>query len=153
MLKSALPGIEQQYTWEKVFLKDFHKAFPAPLARVRLNCPLVEGAVTVAVGENNSLPIPNANFLLANDLAGKLVVPPLITKVSPLPYNPTAHMEKEHPQLFHECAVTRAQIAAAAQKPSQPLPTILHSTPHVEVGKVFTEQLLAEAQRNYTTFS
>ena len=90
MLKSALPGIEQQYTWEKVFLKDFHKAFPVPLAKVRLNSPLVEGAITVAVSEDNSLRISNANFLLANDLAGEDVVPPLITKISPLPYNPTA---------------------------------------------------------------
>ena len=153
ILKSALPGIEQQYTGETVLLKDFHKAFPVPLARVRLNCPLVEGAVTVAVSEDNSLPIPNANFLLANDLAGELVVPPLITTVCPLPYNPTADVEKDQSQLFPECAVTRAQTAGAAQKPSQPLPTILHPTPHVEVGKVFTEQLLAEAQRDDTTLS
>ena len=93
---------------------------------MRLNCPLVEGAVTVAVSKDNSLPIPNANFLLAKDLAGELLVPPLITKVSPLPYNPTADMEKEQPQLFPECAGTRAQTAASAQKTSQPLPTILH---------------------------
>ena len=76
---------------------------------------------------------------MANGLAGELMVPPPITKVSPLPYNPTANMEKEQPQLFPECAVTRAQTAAAAQKSFRPLPSILHSTPQVEVGKVFTE--------------
>ena len=38
MLKSALPGIEQQYTGEKVFLNDFHKAFSVSLARERLDC-------------------------------------------------------------------------------------------------------------------
>lgn len=153
ILKSALPGIEQQYTGEKVLLKDFHQTFPIPLARVHLNCPLVVGAVTIAVSEDNSLPIPNANFLLANDLAGGLVVPPIITNVSPLHYNPTADMEKEQPNIFPECAVTRAQSVAAAPEPPQPLPTTLHPTPHVGVGKVFTDHLLAEAQKDDTTLS
>lgn len=79
LLKSVLPGIEHKYTGEKVYLKDFHKTFPVPLARVHLDCPLVRGTVTVAVSEDESLPIPHTNFLLANDLAGELVVPPLVT--------------------------------------------------------------------------
>ncbi|XP_050730790.1 protein NYNRIN-like [Eriocheir sinensis] len=152
-LISPLPGVERKYTGEKVFLKDFHQTFPVPLSKVHLNCPLVRGTVTVAVSDDKSLPIPHANFLLANDLAGELVIPPLITNNPPLSYNPTADMEKEQPHLFPSCAVTRAQTRATAQMPLQPLPTITPHTANVNLGKVFSEQLLAEAQREDVTLS
>ena len=100
LLKSALPGVEWRYIGKKVYLKDFHHNVPVPLAKVHLDCPLVKGAVTVAVSEHNSLPIPHDNFLLANDLAGELLIPLLVINNSPLLYNPTADMEKEQPNIF-----------------------------------------------------
>ena len=153
LLKSALPRVKRKYTGEKVYLKDFHHTFPVPLAKVHLDCPLVKGAVNVAVSEDNYLPIPHTNFLLGNDLAGELVISPLVTNNSPLPYNSTADMEKEQPNLFSNCAVTRAQSKAAAQMPPQPLPTTTLHTPNVSLGKVFSQQLLAEAQRDDTSLS
>lgn len=152
LLKSALPQVELKYTGEQVYLKDFHQTFPVPLAKVYLDCPLVKGTVTVAVSEDRSLPIPHANFLLANDLAGELVVPLLVTTDSPLPYNPTADMEKDNPNLFPSCAVTRAQSKAVVQMLPQPSTTTPHMS-KINLGKVFSEQLLAEAQQDDVTLS
>ncbi len=111
VLKSAVPVTEKSHTGEKVYLKDFHDPFPLPLARVHLDSPMVNGEVIIGVSSNQSLPIPNSEFLLANDLAGGAVFPPLVIKDSPLPYNPTRELERERPNLFPVCAVTRAQAA------------------------------------------
>lgn len=137
--KKALPGIEEKYTGDEVYLKDFHNHFSRKLAQVYLNCPLVKDSVTIGVSDEDSLPIPEATLLLANDLAGDRVFPPLVVADTPLPYNPTEDLEGERPNLFPTCAVTRAQAKKAAsqhdpnRKPESrvnwplkvPIPTIL----------------------------
>ncbi|MPC52494.1 hypothetical protein E2C01_046364 [Portunus trituberculatus] len=77
ILKFALPGIEQSCTGERVYIKDFHQPFALPLAKINLDCPLIKEEVLVGVSDDSTLPISEAEFLLANDLAGGSVTPPL----------------------------------------------------------------------------
>ncbi len=78
----------------------------------------------VGVSSDQSFPIPNAEVLLANDLAGGAVFPPLVIKDSPLPYNPTGKLEREQPNLFPVCAVTRAQAAQNNPIAAQSFPNL-----------------------------
>lgn len=109
ILKSAVPGIEQYYTRERVYLKDLHDPMPVPLARIHLDSPLVKGQVLVGVSSDQSLTVPNSELLLANALAGGSVFPPLVINESPISYNPTGYLEEDQPNLFPVCAITRAQ--------------------------------------------
>ena len=147
VLKSAVPGIEQCYTGEKIYILDFHGPLAMPLAKVNIDCPLVKAEVTVAVCENKSLPIPQCDFILCNDLAGGKVFPPLRIKDSPLTYNPTEELESTQPGLFPVCAVTRSQ---AKQTPPPP-PTPNMSTPNL--NQLFSEKILYEAQKEDSTLS
>ncbi len=76
----------------------------------------------VGVSSDQSLPIPNAEFLLVNDLAGGVVFPSLVIKDSPLSYNLTGKLEREQPNLFPVCVVTRAQAAQNNPVAAQSLP-------------------------------
>ena len=150
VLKSAVPGIDQCYTGEKVHILDFHGPLAMPLAKVAIDCPLVKGEVTVAVCDNESLPVPKCDFILANDLVGGKVYPPLRITDSPLTYNPTEELESTQPGLFPVCAVTRSQ---AQQTPPQP-PTTNTSTPsRTNLNQLFSEKVLYEAQREDPTLS
>lgn len=148
VLKSAVPGIEHSYTGEKIYIGDFHGPLALPLAKVTLDCPLVKGEVKIAVWDHESLPIPNCDFLLCNDLAGGEVFPPLKIIDSPLTYNPTEELESTKPGLFPVCAVTRSQTRQAPPPPSTPNP----STPS-QVNQLFTEKVLYEAQKEDSTLS
>lgn len=70
--------------------------------------------VTVAVRDENSLPIPDAFLLLANDLVGGLVVPLLITTAVPLSYNPITLK-----WINHICFLL---VLPRGLKPKRPLP-------------------------------
>ena len=146
VLKSAVPGIESKYTGESVYLRGFNSQFPLRLARVHLSCSIVQGPVTVAVSEQPSLPIPDCSFLLGNDIAGGLVQTPtpIILSDTPLPHNPTDELEREQPNLFPSCAVTRSQTLKNT-------PTHSHLPPPSVIPQIFTEQSLLEAQKNDKT--
>ncbi|XP_063592678.1 uncharacterized protein LOC134769876 [Penaeus indicus] len=75
ILKSALPDIESCLTGEKVWLEYIEGCAPKQLAEINLDCGIVKGPVTVGVVDK--IPIPNASFLMGNDLAGDLVIPEL----------------------------------------------------------------------------
>ncbi|XP_063846193.1 uncharacterized protein LOC135092012 [Scylla paramamosain] len=149
VLKSAVPGIEQCYTGEKVYLKDFHDPFPIALAKVHLDSPLVRGEVIIGVSEEPALPIPNAQLLLANDLAGSKVTPPLVISDTMLMDNPTVQLEEQQPGLFPVCATTRAQARKSDQSFSLPK----KSPSPLELNQIFSEKLLTEAQQEDTTLT
>ncbi|XP_076043849.1 uncharacterized protein LOC143026944 [Oratosquilla oratoria] len=148
ILKSSVPGIDSNYTGESVYLHDFNSQFPLRLARVHLSCGIVQGPVTVAVSEQPSLPIPDCSLLLGNDIAGGLVQTPapIILSDTPLTHNPTDELEREQPNLFPSCAVTRSQKLKDTPTHS-PLP------PPSAIPQIFTEQSLLEAQQNDTTLT
>ncbi len=149
VLKSAVPGIEQCYTGEKVYLKDFHDPFPIALAKVHLDSPLVRGEVIIGVSEEPALPIPNAQLLLANDLAGSKVTPPLVISDTMLMDNPTVQLEEQQPGLFPVCVTTRAQARKSDQSFSLPK----KSPSPLELNQIFSEKLLTEAQQEDTTLT
>ena len=82
--KAALPDIDSNLTGDKVHLQLVNAITPVRLAKVELDCEVVKGTVIVGVIDS-PLPIPNATFLLGNDLAGSLVVPALAIRDTPLP--------------------------------------------------------------------
>ena len=155
ILKSALPDIHHNLTGERVFLNVLRASNVAPLARIQLDCGLVKGTVKVGV-EDTALPIPGATFLLGNELAGSLVVPPLTVCDSPLPVNPTEDLEKEQPTLFPVCAVTRAQRQRGTTSEDPAPPALLPQTADNPAGprqdgsplnQLISEKKLEEAQR------
>lgn len=159
ILKTALPGIDRNLTGEKVYLQVLHSSTPVKLAKIQLDCEVIKDAVIVGVVDT-PLPIPNATFLLGNDLAGSLVVPRLTIRDSPLPFNPTEDIEKEQPTLFPHCAITRAQgrRAADAEEPAPPFlpkPAIGDSAESGQDGSnqnsLISEQNLEEAQKQDPT--
>jgi len=107
VLKSALPDIESCLTGEKVWLEFIEGCAPKQLAEIHLDCDMVKGPVTVGVVDK--IPIPNASFLMGNDLAGDLIIPELRVTDTPLLYNNTTELEMEQPYLFPGCAVTRSK--------------------------------------------
>lgn len=149
VLKTAVPRIEQCYTGEIIYIRDFHGPLAMPLATINLDCPLVKGKVTVAVCTSKSLPIPDCDFLLANDLVGGEVFPPLRINNSPLTYNPTEELESKQPCLFPVCAVTRSQTREAPPQPPTPNPS---PPSQINLGKLFTGNL-SEAQKEDSTLT
>ncbi|KAK3893335.1 hypothetical protein Pcinc_002889 [Petrolisthes cinctipes] len=77
-----------------------------PLTFVQLDCDLVSGKVRV--GLVDELPVSGVELLLGNDLAGGQVSPlPVLSNV-PVNIGDTEKLERENPDLFPSCAVTRA---------------------------------------------
>ena len=121
ILKSSVPGIENCYTTEEIFILDFHDRLAMPLAKIHLDCPLVKGEVIVGVCDHKSLPITDCDFLRSNDLVGGTVFAPLKIQDSPLTYNPTEELESQQPSLFLACAVTRSQARQHHRHKQPPL--------------------------------
>ncbi|XP_076058600.1 uncharacterized protein LOC143035618 [Oratosquilla oratoria] len=71
---------------------------------------------------------------------------PIILSDTPLTHNPTDELEREQPNLFPSCAVTRSQKLKDTPTHS-PLP------PPSAIPQIFTEQSLLEAQQNDTTLT
>lgn len=116
--KKSLPGIDRNYTGEKVILKDFSAHPVLHLAKIHLQTELVSGIVQVGVRESE-LPVQGVQFLLGNDLAGKLIVPNLTVVDRPLEESPTKDLDS-HEHLFPLCAVTRSQ---RKKRRTEPPPT------------------------------
>ena len=82
-----------------------------PLHNIYMSSDLVNGPV--AVGIRQTLPFKGVHLLLGNDLAGdKVVVNPLVTDTSCMDQSPDP-IERELPDLYPSCAVTRAMAKKA----------------------------------------
>ncbi|XP_071548915.1 uncharacterized protein [Panulirus ornatus] len=159
--KASLPDIDSYLTGEKVYLKLVNASTPVHLAKIELDCEAVKGTVTVGVVDT-PLPIPDATFLLGNDLAGSLVVPALTIRDTPLPYSATEDTEKEQPTLFPICAVTRSQHRRTVEEEDPtppPFPKPCNegfTTCGLDVSplnKLISEHKLEEAQRQDPTLT
>ncbi|XP_069993527.1 uncharacterized protein [Penaeus vannamei] len=155
ILKSALPDSKSCLTGEKVWLEYIEGSAPKHLAEIYLDCDMVKGPVTVGVVDK--IPIPNASFLMGNDLAGDLVIPVLRVTDTPLQYNNTTELKMEQPYLFPCCAVTRSKAmnngdeSLASFKPNQinhdNQPAIKKITDNL-ISNLLTPEKLIEAQKN-----
>ena len=103
-----MPFSEKSCTGTSVLIKGVNSSdyTPVPLHTVYLSSDLVSGPVNVGLG--SSLPFEGVQLLLGNDFSGyKVVVNPIVTDV-PCVEQPPDPVEKEIPNLYPACAVTRA---------------------------------------------
>ncbi|KAJ8040186.1 hypothetical protein HOLleu_14412 [Holothuria leucospilota] len=107
LLDGVLPLSDSTSTGANVLIKGVECGFiSVPLHKINLKSDLVSGSVIVGV--RPTLPVKGVSLLLGNDLAGGKVVANAILTDKPCDYNSTEQLEKEFPNLFPACAVTRA---------------------------------------------
>ncbi|MCP4254322.1 MAG: hypothetical protein GY775_13125, partial [Candidatus Scalindua sp.] len=103
-------------TNDHVVLRGAGGPFSVPLTEVEIECDLYKGYARVGLAEE--LPVPGVDLLLGNDLAGERVQPDPILSVVPVFMPLTGVLEKEIPEAFPVCAVTRSMANVA--NPSVP---------------------------------
>ncbi|KAJ8379406.1 hypothetical protein SKAU_G00001840 [Synaphobranchus kaupii] len=86
-----------------------------PLHTVYLRSNVVSGLVTVGVVM--SLPVKGISLLLGNDLAGAQVCVTPVVSSMPRETPETQALEKEYPEVFTACVVTRSQTRAWKSSP------------------------------------
>ncbi|KAJ8023244.1 hypothetical protein HOLleu_35604 [Holothuria leucospilota] len=107
LLDGALPLSDSTFTGANVLIQGAECGFiSVPLHKINLKSDLV--SESVIVGVRPTLPVKGISLLLGNDLAGGKVVANAILTDKPCDYNNTERLEKEFPNLFPACAVTRA---------------------------------------------
>ncbi|KAJ8047942.1 hypothetical protein HOLleu_00064 [Holothuria leucospilota] len=107
LLDGILPLSDSTSTGANVLIQGVECGFiSVPLHKINLKSDLVSGSVIVGV--RPTLPVKGVSLLLGNDLAGGKVVANAILTDKPCDYNNTEQLEKEFPNLFPACAVTRA---------------------------------------------
>ncbi|KAJ8033376.1 Protein split ends [Holothuria leucospilota] len=107
LLDGVLPLSDSTSTGANVLIQGVECGFiSVPLHKINLKSDLVSGSVIVGV--RPTLPVKGVSLLLGNDLAGGKVVANAILTDKPCDYNNTEQLEKEFPNLFPACAVTRA---------------------------------------------
>ncbi|KAJ8025597.1 hypothetical protein HOLleu_33193 [Holothuria leucospilota] len=107
LLDGVLPLSDSTSTGANVLIQGVECGFiSVPLHKINLKSDLVSGSVIVGV--RPTLPVKGISLLLGNDLAGGKVVANAILTDKPCEYNNTEQVEKEFPNLFPACAVTRA---------------------------------------------
>ena len=116
LLEGSVPQNCVKLTGEKVIIKGLCGVDSVPLAKVQLESPLVDSEVTV--GLVKTLPVENVQMLMGNDVAGGKVFP--LPKMSDRPLQPEVEIEveREFPEIFHECVVTRS-MAQKEQRPDE----------------------------------
>ncbi len=113
MVVDTLSFSDSSYSGTNVLIKgvDSDDFVSVPLHNVHLWSSLVSGPVTVGV--RSSLPFEGIQLLLGNDLAGgKVVVNPVVT-AKPCVDQSDDPLEKEVPDLYPACAVTRSMSKKA----------------------------------------
>ena len=112
ILADAIPLSEKSHSGKSVLIQGEECGLvTVPLHQVNLKSDLVSGTVTV--GARPSLPIEGVHLILGNDLAGdKVVVNPVMTE-KPEDTTTIDLIEKEIPDLYPYCAVTRAMAQKA----------------------------------------
>ncbi|KAJ8033604.1 Proteoglycan 4 [Holothuria leucospilota] len=107
LLDGVLPLSDSTSTGANVLIQGVECGFiSVPLHKINLKSDLVSGSVIVGV--RLTLPVKGVSLLLGNDLAGGKVVANAILTDKPCDNNNTEQLEKEFPNLFPACAVTRA---------------------------------------------
>ncbi|KAJ8346700.1 hypothetical protein SKAU_G00281010 [Synaphobranchus kaupii] len=100
-----------------------------PLYTVHLKSNVVKWPVTVGVVP--TLPLPGVSLLLGNDLAGSQVCVTPVVVSTPLEVPETQELEREHPEVFTACVVTRALARKAEAQASNALTPISEEVPCV----------------------
>ena len=95
ILKNAVPNYDEVVTGQSMIVQGISGGVvTVPLCRLFLDCGLFSKEVTVGV--KDSLIVPNADFLLGNDLAGARVVPDPSVVDSPLEVSSVVDLDKSN---------------------------------------------------------
>ncbi|KAK4294009.1 hypothetical protein Pmani_033335 [Petrolisthes manimaculis] len=103
----------------------------APLVEVWLDRNLYHGAAVV--GLVMELPMNNVELLLGNDLAGEQVNCEPIVSINPISDPAILKLEKEMPNLFPICAVTRSMAQLTAPKLRETAASVPHAEDDVDL--------------------
>ncbi|XP_064088186.1 uncharacterized protein LOC135202611 [Macrobrachium nipponense] len=141
LLRSALPNIEANVTNEHVLVKDLSQISKVPLANVHLDCPIKKGNVLVGI-RDIEFPVKGVTLLLANDLAGRLVVPNVIVMEKPVGEN----LEPDP-----DCSVNPSCVVTRSQKSSSDESKV--TSVNFEARNVMSRDNLIEAQKHDNTLS
>ena len=115
------PSPEVRPSGDHVVLRGAGGPFSVPLIDVEIECDLYKGKACVGLAEE--LPVPGVDLLLGNDLAGERVKSDPILSIDPVFEPLTCELEKEIPEAFPVCAVTRS-MAKVAKPPVHDNPPI-----------------------------
>ena len=120
ILDSVLNFSEGSSLGRSVLIRDMGMhTWPVPLHKIELDSELVKGEVAVAL--RSSLPVEGVSVILGNDLAGGRVwegvpPPPPIVTSGPTVLSGPDSSEKEFPEVFTACAVTRSMGGAGPEE-------------------------------------
>ncbi len=121
ILQDVLPFSSLSDTGTSVLIKGIGlNVLSVPLHRIMLLSQLVSGEVVVGV--HPSLPVEGVDIIMGNNLAGGRVWPDTFSPpvVSSFPLPGPDESNKNFPEVFTACAVTRSMISAQPKLSSDP---------------------------------
>ncbi|XP_037803376.1 uncharacterized protein LOC119597807 [Penaeus monodon] len=121
VLKEAVPNPDC-YTGEMVIINGLIGSKSIPICEVYLKSDLISGYVRLGVVDR--IPSDGISFLMGNDLVGDKVWPCPVVFLFPAKENNTVDLEREYPDLFPACAVTRS----ASRRTSPPIEALTTGT-------------------------
>ncbi|XP_069980180.1 uncharacterized protein [Penaeus vannamei] len=134
VLKEVVPNPDC-YTGEMVIINGLIGSKSIPICKVYLESKLITGYVNLGVVDN--IPSDGISLLMGNDLVGDKVWPCPVVPPCPTEENNTVDLEREYPDLFPACAVTRS----ASRRSSPPTKALTAGTalPKESLNDIFTE--------------
>jgi hypothetical protein len=118
ILDSVLDFSEESSLGRSVLIQDMGMhTWPAPLHRIELDHELVKGEVAIAL--KSKMPVEGVSVVLGNDLAKGWVwggVPPPVVTSGPTISTVPDSSEKEFPEVFTACVVTRSMSGTGPEK-------------------------------------
>jgi len=123
------------YTGEMIIINGLVGSKSIPICKVYLESKLITGYVNLGVVDN--IPSDGISLLMGNDLVGDKVWPCPVVSPCPTEENNTVDLEREYPDLFPACAVTRS----ASRRSSPPTKALTAGTalPKESLNDIFTE--------------
>nr|XP_027239509.1 uncharacterized protein LOC113830500 [Penaeus vannamei] len=104
VLKEMVPNPDC-YTGEMIIINGLVGSKSIPICKVYLESKLITGYVNLGV---DNIPSDGISLLMGNDLVGDKVWPCPVVSPCPTEENNTVDLEREYPDLFPACAVTRS---------------------------------------------
>nr|XP_027239380.1 uncharacterized protein LOC113830364 [Penaeus vannamei] len=121
VLKEMVPNPDC-YTGEMIIINGLVGSKSIPICKVYLESKLITGYVNLGVVDN--IPSDGISLLMGNDLVGDKVWPCPVVSPCPTEENNTVDLEREYPDLFPACAVTRS----ASRRSSPPTKALTAGT-------------------------
>lgn len=136
LLRGSCYQVEEYYTGESTIIDGVGGPIQVPYARIYLDSSFRTGYVTVAVTDR--IPLEGIDLLLGNDIEGEQVFPNIKVTEFPSDESPTKQLEKEYPELFPVCAVTRKAKMSQSLGSSHPgSESIFDADVGTEIGRLF----------------